>query len=205
MQPGYPILLDVSNRLIVIVGGGSVAVRKATGLIEAGATRIRIVAPEIDARMPTGVENVRERYRPEHLDGATIAFAATDSREVNNAVWRDADKRGILINQADDPASSDFITPAQLKRGPVTIAVSAGSPALSVLIRDALAKNFDERWSQMAEAMQGLRPELQSDTRLDDESRHELFRKLATDEAMDVLSREGITGLRDWIERLIAK
>jgi len=201
MQQGYPILLDVSERLIVIVGGGSVAVRKATGLLEAGATRVRVVAPEIDSRMPARVELIREPYRTEHLEDAQIVFAATNSPQVNNAVWRDCDKRGILVNQVDDPAASDFTTPAQLRRGPVTIAVSAGSPALSVLIRDALSRQFDDRWSRMAEAMQRLRPELQSDKRLSDESRQQAFRELASDEAMSVLARDGIEGLRAWLWR----
>jgi precorrin-2 dehydrogenase/sirohydrochlorin ferrochelatase len=199
MQQGYPILLDVSHRLIVIVGGGSVAVRKAVGLVEAGAVRLRIVAPEIDSRMPGHIELVREAYRAQHLDEATLVFATTNSRLVNDAVARDARERGILVNQADDPASSDFATPAQLKRGPVTVAVSAGSPALSVLIRDALAKQFDDRWQRMAEAMQALRPELQNDTRFDEESRRKLFRKLASDEAIDVLTRGGLEGLRTWL------
>ncbi len=201
MPQGYPILLDVSNRLIVIIGGGSVAVRKAAGLLDAGATHVRVVAPEIHAQMPPRVERIKERYAPQHLDDAALVFAATNSREVNDAVTRDARQRGILVNQADDPAISDFATPAMLKRGPVTLTVSASSPALSVYIRDALSKQFDERWQKMAEAMQMLRPELQSDQRLDDKSRHALFRSLASEEALDVLDRDGIDGLKAWIEK----
>jgi siroheme synthase-like protein len=199
MPQGYPILLDVSNRLMVIVGGGSVAVRKAAALIDAGATRVRVVAPEIHAQMPPPVERIKERYAPQHLEDATLVFAATNSRDVNDAVTRDARERGILVNQADDPTMSDFTTPAQLKRGPVTIAVSAGSPALAVAIRDGLEKRFDDRWSQMAQAMQTLRPELQQ--RLSEQTRHQIFHELATDEAMSVLAREGVDGLRAWIRQ----
>ena len=90
---------------------------------------VRVVAPEIDAQMPPPVERIKEKYAPRHLDDAALVFAATNSRDVNDAVTRDAHERGILVNQADDPAMSDFTTPAQLKRGLVTIAVSAGSPA----------------------------------------------------------------------------
>jgi precorrin-2 dehydrogenase/sirohydrochlorin ferrochelatase len=201
MQQGYPILLDVSNRLIVIVGGGSVAVRKAAGVLDAGATRVRVVAPEIDPQMPPPVERIKERYSPQRLAGAALVFAATNSRDVNDAVTRDARTRGILVNQADDPSISDFATPAQLKRGPVTIAVSASSPALSVFIRDAISKQFDDRWRLMAEAMQTLRPELQKDEAVDNDSRHRLFRKLASEEAMTVLAAGGIDALRQWIAK----
>lgn len=205
MQQGYPILLDVSNRLIVIVGGGSVALRKATGLVDAGASRVRVVAPEIDQRMPAGVEHVRASYRPEHLSEAFLVFAATDSREVNDAVTRDAHALGVLVNQSDDASASDFTTPAQLKRGPVTIAVSAGSAALAVAIRDKLDERFDERWSQMAEAMQTLRPELQNNSGLTESARHGAFRALASEEAMDILARDGLEGLRAWLGRLAMK
>ncbi|HTL28036.1 MAG TPA: bifunctional precorrin-2 dehydrogenase/sirohydrochlorin ferrochelatase [Tepidisphaeraceae bacterium] len=199
MPRGYPILLDVSNRLIVIVGGGSVAGRKAAGLIEAGVTRIRVVAPEVSDQMPAGVDCVREAYHPQHLEGAALVFAATNSREVNDAVTRDARARGILVNQADDPTAGDFSTPAQLRRGTITIAVSAGNPSLSVFIRDALRAQFDDRWQEMAQALLELRPQLQNDARLDDVSRQKLFRDLASDEAMDVLHRDGVDGLRKWI------
>jgi siroheme synthase-like protein len=199
MPQGYPILLDVSNRLVVIGGGGSVAVRKAAGLLDAGATRVRVVAPEIDAQMPPPVERMKEKFAPRHLDDAALVFAATNSRDVNDAVTRDARERGILVNQADDPAMSDFTTPAQLKRGLVTIAVSAGSPALAVAIRDRLAALFDERWSKMAQAMQTLRPELQQ--RLSEQTRHQIFRELATEEAMSVLAQDGVDGLRAWIRQ----
>lgn len=198
MPQGYPISIDISNRLIVIVGGGSVALRKASSLVEAGARRVRIVAPEINPCMPAGAECIRETYVPTHLDGASMVFAATNSHQVNAVVTRDARARGILVNQADDPAASDFATPAQLRRGPVTITVSAGSAALSIAIRDSLALRFDDRWQQMAQAMQELRPMLQSDAQLNEESRQALFRALATDEAFEVLAKKGMAGLKNW-------
>src|SRR5688500_6322724 len=82
----YPLMLDVTHGLGGIVGGGAVAARKARGLLDAGASRVRCVAPEIDAQLPAPVERVTERYEPRHLDGAGLVFAATDSAEVNAAV-----------------------------------------------------------------------------------------------------------------------
>jgi precorrin-2 dehydrogenase/sirohydrochlorin ferrochelatase len=200
MPNGYPILLSVSNRSIVIVGAGSVAARKANGLIEAGATRIRIIAPEIRVEMPAGVEIVREPYDPKHLDGASLVFAATDSKDVNDAVRRDAQARGILVNQADDPAATDFSTPAVLRRGAVAVSVSAGSAALAVTIRDGIAQKFDARWSQMADAMQQLRPMILTDLQLDEPARQRMLRALASDEAINLLSRDGIESLKNWIQ-----
>src|SRR4051794_24057378 len=99
----YPLMLDVTGRLVVIVGGGAVAVRKVDGLLAAGATRVRVVSPVFHAEMPlddSRVERVAAAYESRHLDGAALVFAATDLPEVNAAVVRDARSRGILVNRA---------------------------------------------------------------------------------------------------------
>ena len=102
MPHAYPLMLDVTGRLVVIVGGGPVAVRKVKGLLDAGATRVRVVAPECHASMPAGVERVVAAYDAPHLDGASLVFASTDSADVNDRVARDAAERGIWVNRSDD-------------------------------------------------------------------------------------------------------
>ena len=199
----YPLLLDVTDRLVVIVGGGAVAVRKAVGLLEAGATKVRCVSPTFDADLPATVERVAGAYEPRHLDGAGLVFACTDQSEVNDAVVRDARRRGVLVSRADsdDETPGDFITPAKLRQGPVIVTVSAGSPALAVLIRDGIAERWDARWSKMAEAMQVLRPLVLQAHGLDGRRRASLFRDLATAEAMNVLDDGGIDALKQWLAR----
>ena len=51
-------MLELRGRLIVIIGGGEVASRKASGLLAAGATRVKVIAPEITDTMPAGVERI---------------------------------------------------------------------------------------------------------------------------------------------------
>src|SRR5438132_766481 len=115
-------MLDVSARLVVIVGGGGVAARKAATLLETGATRVRVVAPEFDPQMPTHVERVSEPYHPRHLDGAQLVFAATDSPEINEQVVLDARSRGVFVNRSDEgKPQGDFITPARFQEGEVIV------------------------------------------------------------------------------------
>jgi precorrin-2 dehydrogenase/sirohydrochlorin ferrochelatase len=196
----YPLVLDVSDRPTVIVGGGKVGARKARGLIDAGAKRVRCVSLEFCAEMPAEVERIGEQYHARHLDGAAIVFAATDRADVNEAVVRDAAARHLLVSRADrdDEEPGDFIVPAKLQRGGVSIAVSAGSPALSALIRDRLQTLFDPRWEQMAEAMASLRPLIKS-ARIDIAGRSRIFRELASEEALNVLADGGLPGLRAWL------
>jgi precorrin-2 dehydrogenase/sirohydrochlorin ferrochelatase len=193
-------MLDVSTRLVVIVGGGPVAARKARGLLDAGATRVRCVALSFCDEMPTGIERVPEPYRAAHLDSAGLAFAATDRPEVNEAVVRDARARGVLVNRvdADEGEPGDFATPAKLRRGEVSVMVSAASPALAAMIRDGIAERFDARWERMAGAMRELRPTIRRAVS-DVAARRQLFRELASEEALNVLHANGVEGLRRWL------
>lgn len=196
----YPLLLDVKDRLIVIIGGGPVAVRKASGLIDAGATQIRVIAPEIALTMPAAVQRLTDMYRPEHLNGAGLVFAATDDPEVNDAVVRDAHEMNLLVCRADndDDLAGDFSTPAIWRNGAVMLAVSAGgSPAMAVRIRDAIAANLDPKLIELAEIARRIRPAIRDDRRVDSFRRREIFRWLAGDDALSAYRTGGPGGLRD--------
>jgi precorrin-2 dehydrogenase/sirohydrochlorin ferrochelatase len=203
----FPILLDVSDRLIVIVGGGSVAVRKARGLIEAGATRVRVIAPEFDPAMPADVERVVAMYECRHLEGAGLVFAATNVPAVNERVALDSHQRGILVCRADwvddgpadrRGAGGDFVTPARLSRGALQIFVAAGSSALSAAVRDRLADRLDPAWIALADAMTELRPMILR-SGMAPARRRQALRELAGAEAMETIARSGREGLRRWL------
>jgi precorrin-2 dehydrogenase/sirohydrochlorin ferrochelatase len=203
VHAAYPLMLDVSTRLVVIVGGGGVAARKALGLLDAGATRVRVISPTFCETMPSGVERVGRAYESGDLDGAVLAFAATDRPEVNQAVVREANRLGVLVNRADadDDSPADFSTPATLREGALTLTVSAGgSPALAAVVRDGLRARLDPRWAAMAAAMRELRPRI-LDAGAPIERRRAAFRDLASDEAMDVLRDRGMDELWSWLRR----
>jgi siroheme synthase-like protein len=203
MAHNYPLMLDIADRLVVIVGGGAVAVRKARGLIECGATRVRCVSPTFDPGIPDAVERVEGRYEPRHLDGAGLAFAATHDPAVNAAVVRDGRARGVLVNRADatdDGEPGDFATPARFVDGAVSVTVSAGgSPALAALIRDGIEAGWDPRWTSMAAAMRTIRPMVLAHGDLSPRRRQQIFHELATADALAVVAEGGIDGLRDWL------
>src|SRR5207249_3586946 len=143
---------------------------------------------------PASVERVSESYSREHLSGAALVFAATDDPGVNDAVVRDARAMNILVSRADgdERNSADFATPAMIRRGPVLVTVSTGgSPALAAKLRDTIEQNLDERFVKMAELMQMLRPKIHAIQSLALSRRREVFRALASDEALDVLHAGG--------------
>jgi precorrin-2 dehydrogenase/sirohydrochlorin ferrochelatase len=140
----YPVFLNLKKRLAVVVGAGPVGGRKVAGLLAAGAT-VRVVCLE-QAPIP-GVEWITEPYRPEHLDGAALVFAAVNP-EINAQVVADAQARGIWVCDAADGTRGDFHTPAVLRRGELVVAVGTGgkSPTVAVQLRDFIATQINSEW-----------------------------------------------------------
>jgi siroheme synthase-like protein len=132
---GYlPIALDLHGRRCLVVGGGAVAARKIESLLQAGASEVAVVAPEVRAEIAdlataARVEVAGRGFVPGDLDGVFLVMAATDDPEVNRVVAAAARERGVLVNAADDPAACDFIMPAVVRRGNVAVAVTTEVPA----------------------------------------------------------------------------
>ncbi len=159
----YPVCLDISNKRCLVVGGGSVAERKATTLIECGA-KVVLVAKDMTARLremaDTGtIDYVADDYREEYLEGAFLVIGATDCEEVNEIISRDAHTRGIPVNIVDDPARCSFIVPSVLRRGDLLVAVSTAgnSPALARRIREEIEERFGEEYGRLLTIMGILR------------------------------------------------
>ena len=111
----YPVMLDVSQRSCLIVGGGPVAARKARGLLECGAS-VTVIAPRLSDEMESvapflhAVE--RRRYRAGDASAFRLVVTATGVPEVDGAVFADGEAAGVWVNSADDPAHCSLILPA---------------------------------------------------------------------------------------------
>src|SRR5215472_10905886 len=137
---GYPVEIDLNDRLVVVVGGGAVALRRARALVKAGA-RVTVIAPEILSglgELPVSIR--RRRYRDGDLASAWFAHAATDDPAVNSAVAAEAERSRIWCVRADDASASAARMPAVTRHGDVTVAVTAGGdPRRSQRVRSAIA------------------------------------------------------------------
>jgi precorrin-2 dehydrogenase / sirohydrochlorin ferrochelatase len=151
----YPIFLNLDGKRCVVVGGGAVANRKARKLLQARAEVVAI-SPEVKPELESVATEVRRRpYREGDLEGASLVFAATNRREVNAAVTREARGRGIPVNVADEPSEGDFALPSVLRRGQLQLAVSTGgaSPTLARRVRYELESAFGSEWAGLVEAL----------------------------------------------------
>src|SRR4051794_301147 len=132
----YPVFLDLSGRLAVVVGGGAVGVRRCRGLLDAGA-EVRVVASEPSDELPSGVTVVGRAFDAADLDGAWFVVACTDDADVNDAVAAAAGQRGIWCSRSDDADRSPVWVPAAGSVDDVQIAVTAGGdPGRARALRD---------------------------------------------------------------------
>jgi siroheme synthase-like protein len=151
----FPLFLRLSGRLVLVVGGGPVALEKARSLSAAGA-RLRVVAPEVNEELATLAESVERRpFEPRDLDSAWLALAAAPS-DVNRAVKQAGDERQTFVVAIDDIAHCSAFGAAQLHRGPLTVAISSDgrAPALVSLLRralEALLVDDVSTWAALAE------------------------------------------------------
>jgi precorrin-2 dehydrogenase/sirohydrochlorin ferrochelatase len=122
--------------------------------------RVVVISPDVSPELASAAVEVRRRpYREGDLEGASLAFAATDRREVNAAVAWEAQERGIPVNVADEPSEGDFVLPSTLRRGQLQVAVSTGgaSPTLAQRIRLELEDIFGYEWAGVVEGLHRAR------------------------------------------------
>ena len=155
--------LDLEGRRCLVVGGGSVGLEKASGLLACGA-RVTVVSPELDERLRRASTSSGSRARYQTLATSTARFlviAATVGPRGERAVSRDAEARGMLCNVADVPDLCNFILPAVHREGPIAVAVSTGgaSPALAKRLRSQIAELVGPEHAELAEELRALRPE----------------------------------------------
>jgi precorrin-2 dehydrogenase/sirohydrochlorin ferrochelatase len=140
MSSYYPIFLDLKDRPVLVVGAGTIALRKTKGLIEARA-KVTVVAPDVLPEFDElPVRVLRRPFRAADLAGVVLVFAATDDRQVNHRIGIAAKGRGIFSNIADSAGECDFVVPARVNRGDVQVAISTGgrSPRVSKELRRKL-------------------------------------------------------------------
>ena len=151
-KPYYPVFLDLSGRLAVIVGGGGVAERKIVTLLEYG-PRVRVISPEVtpavEALAASGAIDLERRgYVRGDLEGAFIVVCATSSEEVNRAVHAEAEERGCIVNVVDVPDLCSFIVPSIVRRGTLSVAISTGgaAPTVAKRLRRHVQEHLGPEW-----------------------------------------------------------
>jgi siroheme synthase-like protein len=212
----FPVFIKLEGRRCLVVGAGEIAKSKINSLLEAGA-RVFVVAPEAAPEIQALVAKnqitwAKRRYQASDLDGTFLAIAATSDTAVNNAVFTQSRRDGILCNAVDDPPNCDFYFPAVVRRGDLQIAISTAgeSPAFAQKLRRAFEGALDATLGDWLAAVGQIRREILASHPLSEARKRALHvlanggacesydcpgRKLA-DEFGDVVSQPALTSRR---------
>ncbi len=153
-MPLFPAFIDLSNKRVLVVGGGKVATRKVKSLLKF-TRNIRIVAPKIQKELTEiaereGLELVKRYFRASDLKGVDLVIVAVDNISLQRRIFRICQRRKILCNSVDSPELCNFIFPSLIVRGDISIGISTSgrAPALSKklreLIEDCLPLDLEE-------------------------------------------------------------
>lgn len=163
MPTFYPVFLNLTGRRCVIIGGGQIAEGKISKLLDSGA-KIIVISPDATQ----GIRGFTERgqikldlrkYQEGDLQGAFLVIAATNDQAVNQEIFEEAEKQGILLNAVDDMTRCSFIAPSIVEKGPVTVAISTGgaSPALARKLREKMEVSSALDWADATDVLSKAR------------------------------------------------
>lgn len=164
----YPVMLRLTGKICVIVGGGTVGARKAAGLLDTGA-RITIISPTLHPALgklaEDGLVNIqRLTYTSGMLRNLSpfLVFAATNDTGINQLVDDEARSLGVLVDRVDSGVQTDFMGMSVVRRGAITIALSTGgtSPTLAAHLRERVEAAVGGEYLTLATWMANARPKV---------------------------------------------
>ena len=164
----YPVFIELRGRASLVIGGGREAQRKVEGLLAAEGN-VTVISPALTDDLKRLLAEGRiawteREYREGDVEGYEVVMVATDDGAVNAEVSAEGKRRRVWVNAADDPANCDFILPAVIRKGSITVAASTGggSPALARRLREELEAYLTEEMPALAELLKEVRAELRS-------------------------------------------
>ena len=206
----YPMMVDLTGRRCLVVGGGRVAERKVALLLDCGAV-VEVVSPvttlKLTALASAGTIRLAWRaVRPDDLTGAFLIFVATDDPVVNHTVAVQAREAGGLVNVADAPEACSFLVPSAVRRGDLTIAISTGggSPALAKRLRQRIEATIGPEYEAFLAALRELRA-LAREAVLDPVERRAIYRRALDSNLFDHAARGDRAAVKACIADLLSQ
>jgi len=206
MSDFYPIFLKIKKKPVLVVGGGKVAERKINSLLEYGA-KIFVVSKELTKGLRELVDKGKIEYLGkdflvDQLDEKLLVIVATDDPLFNRYVAQEAEKKGILVNVADQPADCSFIVPSILKRGDLVIAISTSgkSPFLAKKIREELESKFGSEYRIFLEIFSAIRSILIESGK---DQKEKILERLYNSDMLNKIRERDIEGMVKIINDLI--
>jgi precorrin-2 dehydrogenase / sirohydrochlorin ferrochelatase len=190
----YPVYLQLHEQPCTVIGGGKIAEGKVDGLL-AGGARVKVISPDLtphlqDLVIQNKIEYIAREYQHGDLSGAFMVICGTDKAEINRQVWEEGSANRQLVNVVDDTPRCNFIAPAILRKGDLTIAISTAgrAPAIAVRLKERLDREIGPEYERFLELAAQLREPIAKHIP-DFETRKALWYELVDSGILDVLAR----------------
>jgi precorrin-2 dehydrogenase / sirohydrochlorin ferrochelatase len=187
----YPLFLNLRGRVCVVIGGNEMAEAKVRELLDAEAI-VRLIAPAVTAQIAAWSREQRlaweaRAYKSGDLRNAFFVASVADP-ETNARVFEEAEMRHTLCNAADDIAHCNCYASAEVRRGPLQIAISTAgnSPALAQRLRKELEQQFGEEYAYWVQRLGELRNQLFQDKGIDSQTRRRMLHDQASASAFEI-------------------
>lgn len=198
-----PLMVDLNERSVVIVGGGHVAERRIRSLLESGAS-LTIISPEITEEICSLSEAKLVNWQQKHFDpvdleGAFLVIAATNNPVVNQTVIQ-ASPINSLLNVASVASNGNVHFPAHFKQGKLSVGISTNgaSPMLSAKIKEQLETIYDVHYGDYVDFLYESR-QLIRESPLSKTKQRLLLKELLSE---DYLNKNKQHQTIDWLKHL---
>ncbi len=194
----FPIFINLNKFPCLIVGGGKVAYRKVLSLLDFNAN-ITVISPKfckplIELANADEIKIINKSYSEKYIKNFKIVVSATNNKKINQTVYNDCVNEDILINVVDEPLFCDFIMPANVKRGDLTISVSSQgrAPFYVKAIRKKLETIISPTYSEIIQLASQFRNHLLTNGKSKSaKTKAKMFRKFTSVNWEKMLAEKG--------------
>jgi siroheme synthase-like protein len=151
-----PISINVTNKKILLIGGGKVATHKASIIARFITDNVTVISPDFTPEIrQLPFTFIQKNYDKNDLKDFFLVYVCTGDHELNRQIKADAEELGILTSVCDAPLLCDFVSPAIFKQEHLTIAVSSNAQNVyqSIAVRDRIAKLTDDGILQLDQSV----------------------------------------------------
>ena len=156
----FPFFVELAGQPGLIVGGGTVALRKVEKLLPYG-PRLTVVSPALLPELEAipGLTLLRRTFSPQDLEEVFFVVAATDDQNLNREISALCRERRIPVNVVDDREACSFLFPALVRHGDLSVGISTGgaSPTAAIWLKEQVERLLPERFDEILEWLEGQR------------------------------------------------
>ena len=200
----FPMFVDIKKKKCLIVGGGTVALRKVQVLLDFGADVV-VVAQEVISKIKEYPVTVYQRnFEKEDLQGCELVVAATDDAGLNHEIAEAAQKQKIPVNAVDQQEDCSFIFPSYVREQELVGAFSSGgnSPVLTQYLKKYMAQILTAELGEANAYLGSIRPVVKKE--LDTEAmRKKVYQQVLNELFKQIEKKQDVKLSRQQLQDLI--